>query len=217
MGSLDAIMGIIQKVCTVVLLAIVVIILPGCCHIVHSDGGMVDQPIHAPQTAQELFMEMHVRDEVEMSRRISAAHILGSMESAEAWIVLSLTGDASLYYLRPDSSSDRNTSRRAIFQKFDRAVLATLMRSLPDKPRPVVLWALTEQLVDSEHGRYSSTEISEQGTKEYIEYITGPNREIARSILTRTTGVDYGYDKVRWRYEIARMLDDMKWKETGLE
>ncbi len=125
--------------------------------------------------------------------RRGAAEALAKTEGSAPWTVWLLSSSD------PFMRAERYNEEVAMF---DRAVIASLLDSLPSDAPLAVRLAVTEQLAETGVGRYP---IDDESSDVTATGRTLPMREIARDTLKRITGQDHGFDAVKWRKAILHM------------
>lgn len=102
----------------------------------------------------------------------------------------------------PPDATFRRAPYEELFHTINRHKIAFLMEYLHTQCSPALLWAVTNHLTDEHSARFSTEKRFAMFTVRKSDCITRPMRDIARDVLVRELGVDYGYDVDKWRKKI---------------
>ena len=130
-----------------------------------------------------------------MPERLNAARSLATRPDGEAWvcnvILWSVTDRDDL----GETLGDRTP------KAVKRGIVAVMLSSCEFNASPAVLVSLTYLLSEEKCGRWSEKRWMGLFWR-LSEHKSSPLREVAREILVKQTGKDYGFDAPAWRQEL---------------
>lgn len=147
----------------------------------------------------DLYAKASGQDHERLDARMEAARLLVKQPDADPWIVLLLLSPQV-----PPKGDEIEQARQKDLHRFELAVVAPTIKSLPPETGPSVLWALTLLLDEIGRGSWSESSF-------FVDRNCGsrPIREMARDYLKKRLGVDCGWEASAWRAAIAQYAVEM--------